>query len=83
MSFASLGLFVEVSPAPCLVSCEFLVWRVGFRDESGVICQVEDLLTVWHSCWGIAGAFADVVYGLSSTLAPLLLIVASEISILS
>ncbi|WZZ41400.1 hypothetical protein YC2023_037659 [Brassica napus] len=53
--------------------------RVGL---SGAICQVEDLLTVWHSCWGIAGAFADVFYGLSSTLAPLSLTVASEISIL-
>ncbi|KAF3546977.1 hypothetical protein DY000_02001913 [Brassica cretica] len=63
----------------CLVSGEVLVWRVGL---SGAICQVEDLLTVWHSCWGIAGAFADVFSGLSSTLAPLLLTVASEISIL-
>ncbi|KAL0685894.1 hypothetical protein Bca4012_052742 [Brassica carinata] len=43
---------------------------------------VEDLLTVRHSCWSIVGAFADVVSGLSSTLAPLLLTVASEISIL-
>ena len=65
-----------------LSSCEVLVWRVGFRDESGAICQVEDLLTVRHSCWSIVGAFADVVYGLSSILAPLLLTVASEVSIL-
>ena len=47
---ASLGLFVE----ECLqifflVSGEVLVWRVGLRDESGAICQVEDLLTVRHS----------------------------------
>ena len=52
-------LLCGVAPGLCLVSGEVLVWRVGFRVESGAICQVEDLLTVRHSCWGIVGAFTS------------------------
>ncbi|KAL0786959.1 hypothetical protein Bca101_003205 [Brassica carinata] len=76
---------VKPVPEPLKVSGQarsYVIPVFGFRDESGAICQVEDLLTVWHSCWGIADAFADVFSGLSSTPAPLSLTVASEISIL-
>ncbi|KAF3533460.1 hypothetical protein DY000_02037644, partial [Brassica cretica] len=42
----------SVVPALLLVSGGVSIWRVGSSDESGAICQVEDLLTVRCSCLG-------------------------------
>lgn len=51
VSLLDCVLRLECGSASLLDSGGVLVRKVGFIDESGAICQVEDLLTVRCSCW--------------------------------